>query len=62
MALGRDSEFSTSLLNNLSQITFECDGKTQHLCRIDRDGEEYLVMVNPNVIYADNPQSTRESA
>ena len=55
MALGRDSEFSTSLLNNLSQITFEYDGKTQQLCRIDRGGKERLVMINPNVIYADNP-------
>ena len=55
MVLGCDSEFSTRLLNKLSQITFEYDGKTQQLCRIDRNGKEYLVMINPNVIYADNP-------
>lgn len=51
----RPSYFVDSLRDKFEEITFEYDGKMQQLCRIDRDGKEYLVMINPNVIYADNP-------
>ncbi len=51
----RASYYIDKLKEKFLGITFKHDGVEQQLCRIDKDGNNYLVMVNPNVIYADGP-------
>ena len=51
----RASYYIDKLKEKFLGITFKHDGVEQQLCRIDKDGSDYLMMVNPNVIYADGP-------
>lgn len=51
----RASYYIDKLKEKFLGITFKHDGVEQQLCRIDKEGSDYLMMVNPNVIYADGP-------